>query len=369
MTLPRLQIYIKDVIKGKRNGVIPQLVKLLLLPLSWLYRYTSAGRNWCYDKGWMRRYVPPVPLVISIGNIVVGGTGKTPVTLLFAKAFYNRFQIAILSRGYKSKAAKLESPIVLCEGDGPLYPASYSGDEPYIFAQRLPRLHVIVGGNRQKASCLAAKAGAQIILLDDGMQHRRLARDFDVVVIDISDPFGQNYFLPRGFLREDKSSLSRANLVVLNHMKSSEQFQKVKKQISCYTSAPVIGTNWQIECIKDLERKNIASLAGVKIGMFCGIAYPDNFRRTLEGEGAIVMAEYCVGDHEKPDEQVLKRFAQVCLQRGASWLICTEKDQVKLIDNHLILALPVAWLKMEMKVVEGHEEWQEFLLKAEAKIR
>ena len=204
--LNKVENYLKHVIQGKKQGILRSSIKCLLLPLSWIFHRGVQLRNWCYDKKWFKSYVPPVPIVISIGNIVAGGTGKTPVTLLFAYTFYNRFSLAILSRGYRSKAEKLDAPLILCDGKGPLYPAAYCGDEPYLFAQRLPEAHVIVGENRQKASYLAAKAGAQVILLDDGMQHEVAMRDFEVVVVDVGDPFGHGYFLPRGFLREDVSS-------------------------------------------------------------------------------------------------------------------------------------------------------------------
>ncbi|MBA3720818.1 MAG: tetraacyldisaccharide 4'-kinase [Parachlamydiaceae bacterium] len=365
--LNKVEIYIRDVIRGRRKGWLPCIIKVFLLPLSWLYQFGVRWRNWAYDKGWMRRYVPPVPLVISIGNIVAGGTGKTPVTLLFAKAFYDKFPIAILSRGYRSKAEKLGSPMILCEGNGPLYSAAECGDEPYIFAQRLPKSFVIVGGNRQKASCLASKAGAEIILLDDGMQHRRLARDFDVVVVDVGDPFGQDYFLPRGFLREDKSSLSRADLIVLNHIVNTELFQTLKTRIGAYTKAPMVGTNWQVESVNDMQGNPIGSIKGKKVGMFCGIASPEYFRITLEKEGAIVVSEFCVADHEKPSHEELEIFADMCQKEGAEILLCTEKDHVKL-EKQLSVSIPVAWLKMEMKVVEGLDIWQDFLKKAEAKI-
>lgn len=365
--LNKLEIYLRDVIRGRKKGIGPFAIKLLLLPLSWFYLLAIRVRNWVYDKGWMRLYIPPVPLVMSIGNIVAGGTGKTPVTLLFAKAFYERFSIAILSRGYRSTAEKLGHPIVLCEGNGPLFPAAYCGDEPFIFAERLPKAFVIVGGNRQKASCIASKAGAQVILLDDAMQHRRLARDFDIVVVDVGDPFGQDYFLPRGFLRDDKASLARASLIVLNHIVNQEQFESAKKKISTFTKAPMVGTQLRIEQILDLKGIDLGTLSGKKVGMFCGIAYPEYFRRTLEVEGADVVHEYSVADHEKTCNKKLWQFSKESSEKGAEWLLCTEKDRVK-FEEHIDLALPIAWLKMEMKVVEGHQIWEDFLKKAESKI-
>ena len=151
MIATRLELYFKDIVCGRKRGLLPFLIKALLLPISWIYGWVVQCRNRLYEKGWMRRYVPPVPLVISVGNIVAGGTGKTPVTLMLAGALYEKFTIAILSRGYRSKAEKLDLPVLLCEGEGPTYPASYCGDEPYLYAQRLPKAIVIVGGNRKKS--------------------------------------------------------------------------------------------------------------------------------------------------------------------------------------------------------------------------
>jgi tetraacyldisaccharide 4'-kinase len=367
MIVKKFELYLKDVIRGRRRGLIASCLKTLLHPLSWFYRFGVSCRNWLYDQGWMRRHVSPVPLVISVGNIVAGGTGKTPVTLLLAGTFCERFSVAILSRGYRSKVEKLDTPILLCEGEGPLFPAHYCGDEPYLFAQRFPKAIVIVGGNRKKASFLAAKAGAQVILLDDGMQHRRLARDFDVVVVDVGDPFGQGYFLPRGFLREEICSLARANLIIINHIHHTEDFMTVKAQLKPYVSAPIIGTKGYITALRDLKGQEVDLPKDQPVGMVCAIAHPEYFRRTLEQEGFQVVSEYVLPDHDAINEKELERFAQASQKRGAYWLICTEKDSVK-ISNTLSLSLPIVWVQMNLQVVEGQEEWQIFLKQAEAKI-
>lgn len=365
--IKKLELYLKNIIHGRKQGLSAGLIKAVLLPLSWLYGFGVNSRNYLYEKGWMRRYVPPVPLVISIGNIVAGGTGKTPVTLLLAGAFYERFTIAILSRGYRSKVEKLDMPVLLCEGHGPTFPASYCGDEPYLFAQRLPKAIVIVGGNRKKASFLAAKAGAQVILLDDGLQHRQLARDFDVVVVDVGDPFGQGYFLPRGFLRDDIRSLARANLIILNHISDLESFLTVKKQLTAYSSAPVMGTNGCVIAIRNLKEQEVKINKGQKVGMFCAIAHPEYFRRTIEQQGLQVVTEYILADHDKINDKELEEFAQESLKKEAGYLVCTEKDRVKLQD-HLLFALPILWVQIELRVVAGQEEWHHFLKQTEAKI-
>lgn len=366
--MKRLELYLKDIVRGRRRGLLALLIKALLLPLSWLYGFGVRFRNRLYEKGWMRLYFPPVPLVISIGNIVAGGTGKTPVTLLLAGALVDRYTVAILSRGYRSKAEKLDVPVVLCEGEGPVFPASYCGDEPYLFAQRFPKAIVIVGGNRKKASCLAAKAGAQAILLDDGMQHRRLARDFDVVVVDVGDPFGQGYLLPRGFLREDIRSLARADLIILNHITDLEQFKAVKTQLTPFSSAPVVGTKGAVVSIRDLKGQEVAIEKGDRVGMFCAIAHPEYFRRTLEQEGFQVVNEFVLADHDSIELQELDRFSLASVKKGAKWLVCTEKDRVKLQEQPPS-ALPIIWLQLELRVMAGEEEWKNFMNQAEAKMK
>lgn len=367
MILKNIERYLIEILRERKLGFIPSLIKFLLLPLSLVYRFVVKTRNALYDLGFMRRYIPPVPLVISIGNIVVGGTGKTPLTLLIANAFYDTRRIAILSRGYRSKVEKLDSPVTLCEGDGPIFPASYCGDEPYLFAQRLPKAMVIVGRDRKKASLTASRAGVQVILLDDALQHRSLGRDFDVIIVDVKDPFGSGNFLPRGFLREDVTALSRANLIVLNHVKDFDEAQKVKNKIKAYSDAPIVSMNSSILAIRDLKGIQIPMPDHRRVGMFCAIARPEYFRQTLENHGFEVVAEYFLPDHLEIREKKLEQFAQTSLKNGAQWLICTEKDRVKLHD-HTSLSLPVLWLQMELQVVEGIEDWNHFLNLAQSKI-
>lgn len=367
MILRKMELYFKSVIRGRKRGLIPWVIKGALLPASWVYRFAMASRNWLFDKGWMRCYVPPIPLVISVGNIVAGGTGKTPVTLMLAGAFYEKFSIAIISRGYRSKAENLDAPVVLCEGQGPLFPASYCGDEPYIYAMRYPKLHVIVGSNRKRASRLASKAGVEIVLLDDALQHRHLARDFDVIVIDLNDPFGQHHFLPRGFLREDVRALKRSHCVILNHVADNAEFKRIESEVKQYTSAPVVGACYRVSSIRDLKGIEQVSLQGHTVGMFCSIAHPEYFKRLLESEGAWIAAEYHLPDHDLIKEKDLAHFAQACVKKGCEYLVCTEKDRVKL-NEELLLDLPIVWVQIDLKIVEGHEEWQKFLSSAASKL-
>jgi tetraacyldisaccharide 4'-kinase len=350
-------------VRGKAKGLLPSLLRPLLLFISWLYAGIIYIRNKAYDKGWMRKYSPPVPLVISIGNIVAGGTGKTPVTLMLAQEFYTNTQIAILSRGYRSEAEKLTNPVWISKGNGPTLPASYCGDEPYLLAKNLPKAYVFVGCNRHKASNMAAKAGAHVILLDDGMQHRALARDLEVVVIDALDPFGLGHYLPRGLLRDSLDSLSRADLIVINHAVDESRFKSVGELLERYTKSPRVGVKMEVDQVLDFNDQAQADLKNKRVGLFCGIAHPDYFRNTLKGCGATVVDEFIVPDHMPFDHMRLEEFALRCKGNNAEMLVCTEKDRVK-FGAALDLILPVVWLKMRLSVVYGKESWKQFTDKA-----
>lgn len=367
MQLKKIENYFIEVVRGKRSGFLAALLRCLLLMSSWVFQLFARGRNWAFDHGWLRRYCPPVPLVVSIGNIVMGGTGKTPVTLLLAKEFYGTISLAILTRGYRSSAESIPQPICLCNGKGPLFPASFCGDEPYLLAQNLPEAFVFVGKNRHKTSIMAAKAGAKIIILDDGMQHRRLFRDLDVVVMDASDLFGQGYYLPRGFLREGVGSLARAHLIILNHVESREQFVDAKGQIARYSTAPIVGTCMRVSDIFDFKGEKIDSLLNKKVGIFCGIARPEYFEKTVENQGAEVVGRYFVSDHRDFDSFALESFAKHCQSQGADLLLCTEKDRVKFTEA-LSLTLPAGWLKIELTIVEGLDAWKAFINKAKSDV-
>lgn len=352
--------YLIDVITGKQKGFLASSMKVVLWLLSWPFRFVVACKNWAFDHGWVCRYTPPVPIVISIGNIVVGGTGKTPATMLIAQEFYPDVPIAILSRGYRSQAEKLAMPIVLSKGNGPMQSASFCGDEPFLISQNFPKAVVVVGKNRHKASDIAARAGAQLILLDDGMQHRRLARDFEIVIMDVLDPFGQGHFLPRGLLRESIKSLSRADLIILNHTSDSDVFAKMKNLVSCYTDALIVGSCIEVVSLEALSGPPISSLKGKSVGIFCGIAHPEYFDRTICEQGGTVVDSMLGADHMGFEPAALVEFAKQCQDKGAELLICTEKDKVKL-SSIPETVLPIAWLKMRLNIVEGKEEWESFI--------
>lgn len=357
----QLELYYLRVIRKEEEGVIPFIFRSILWLISFPYAFYMKIRNLGYDHGWFSRYTPPIPLVISVGNIVAGGAGKTPVTLMIAEAFYQDYPLAILARGYRSQAEKLSSPVIVSRGHGPTHPASYTGDEAYLMAENLPRSTVIVGRNRRESSYIAAKMGAKLILLDDGMQHRRVQRDKEVVVMDLNDPWGLGYSLPRGLLRESKSGLKRADLIVVNHGGDQKAFDQLKMEISHFTSAPIISTKIEVVGVFDLNGEPVY-IYGRKVAIFCGIAHPDYFVKTVSSLGADIALEHFVGDHEGVSLDTLLWFSEAARNEGAEFLVCTEKDKVK-ISGHIDEVLPIVWVKMRLSIIEGQKEFDHFIEK------
>lgn len=363
MDIKYLELYILSVIKGTRRGLLAAFLRFILLIFSFFYGSTVALRNWLFDRGWLRSYIPPVSLVISIGNITAGGTGKTPVTLMFAEELSPLAPLAILSRGYRSQAENLSTPLLLHKQRGLLHPASLCGDEPCLLAENLPDVMIIVGRDRYQSSKMAARMGARALLLDDGMQHRGIARDFEIVVVDQLDPFGHGHFLPRGLLREGRKSLGRADLIIINHAHDKEISESLKRQISQFSSAPQIRTCVEVTGVYDLKNQPIKLKAGIKVGVFCGIAHPEYFTKTVEQLFANVIDEYSFPDHDTMHLDQLIKYSKRCREKECEWLLCTEKDRVKLTES-CALELPIGWVKTRLNIIEGHEHWAALMERA-----
>jgi len=356
----RWEQYVLEVMEGQKQGVFSRITESGLKFLSLGYRAGVFCRNWIHDQGLVACYDPPVPVVVSIGNIVAGGTGKTPVTLMLAEELIDQFRLAVLSRGYRSPAEKRDVPLVLSRGCGPEYSASYCGDEPFLMSRRIPGASVYVGKNRVKASVLAARDGAEVILLDDGMQHRRVSRDFELVVVNAYDPFGKGHFLPRGLLRDSPKALAKADLIVVNHAISKERCEAIEKELRPYTGAPVVGTMPRISSIENFAGEGVPLMSGAKVGLFCGIANPKRFRDLVEAHGAAVIAELCSPDHTLPSPKAFHAFAARCEKMGADFLVCTEKDRVKFKEQPKA-SLPVVNVNIRLKIISGSSAWENFV--------
>lgn len=360
------------------------LLRPICWGLQWPYRCVMAMRNSAYTSGFFSSSKPPKSYIVSVGNLSVGGSGKTPLTDLLTRhlleldqAVSRGLSLAILSRGYLSQCDKRDSQLLFRSPSSlqpGILPSSLEcGDEPYMLAQRLAGIWFGIGRNRLELSFKLAEKGVNLFILDDGFQHRRLKRDCDIVLLDAEHPFANQQLFPRGPLREPPQSLSRASAVILYPVKDATQFLRSCEQVKTYTQVPIVGMTSIVVGVHLLSEASVwgqnsfiplSELKGTSVALFCGIARPERFRRSVESLGCSVVSEKFFGDHATPEVQELIRFAEHAATQGARYLLCTEKDAVKwngpsnpnmpLLPK---LALPLLFLRIEMCPVAGEEHW------------
>jgi tetraacyldisaccharide 4'-kinase len=337
-----------QLIRGEKKA---PLIMGGLAGLSGIYRSLVAARNWAYDQEIFSSIKLPVP-VISVGNIAVGGTGKTPLVHLLAKRLQEHSRLAILTRGFRSQFEKTKKIVCISQGNGPLFSSLECGDEPYLLAQKT-KATIWVGIDRASSGRQAVLQGVNCLLLDDGMQHRKLHRDYEIVVIDGNDPFAQGRFLPWGLLRDSPKRLKAASLIVITHLRDEEHYQHLQKCLAPWTSAPLVGVKISIS--------NKETFFPRKVGLFCGIGQPARFLQTARDLNQEIVNTFFVGDHQALQKDKLHAFAERCRERGAEALLCTEKDFVKLPPMEHA-GLPIIPVAIELKVAAGLEHW-EYLIK------
>jgi tetraacyldisaccharide 4'-kinase len=319
--------------------------KDLLTPCSWLYQAGVRLRHFLYDRQIFTKQFAPLP-VVSIGNVVAGGAGKTQTTLLLAELLAKDLRVAILSRGYRGGAEHAKHPLLV---DVNKHSADLCGDEPWLLASRLSSTLVIVNKNRFKSALEAEKLGAQMLVLDDGMQHRKLHRDFEIVVVDGKVPFGK--YLPRGRLREDLQRLKGADLILFVGVPSEE----VEREVASLSAAPQVAARITLAGPFQLDGGQAEAIKGKNVALFCGIGNPARFVKTVEELGAQIVAAHFSPDHRILKEKGLRQFATLSKERGAALLLCTEKDKVKLSKSDL--PLPVGWVRATLEIVKNQQVW------------
>ena len=319
-----------------------------LLPLSALFGQGVRLRNALYDTGWFRVHCLQVP-VVSIGNLSVGGTGKTPLVALLARRLHRAGRRpAIVSRGYGGRNARrrLATPLLVSAGTGtgPAVPAAECGDEPALLASLLPEVPLVVGRDRVAAARLAVdRCDADLIVLDDGFQHRRLHRDADLVTLDAETPLGPARLLPAGRLREKPTALERSHAVLITRADDDDLFEQRRAEVwAVFPHLPVYRSRHVPVSLRTLgeragggpsageSRSPLPELRGESVAAFAGLARPMALRRTLEGLGARVVRFDALPDHHRftPDE--VERLIATGLQSGARRVITSAKDAVRL---------------------------------------
>lgn len=341
-----IETIVLDIIEEKRSSFF---LRGILHGMSHCYQLGVFLRNVAYDQ-----IIPSTKVsipVISVGNIVAGGTGKTPFVHFLAEKFISSAKISILSRGYKRKGKKT---CVVNETTS----FEECGDEPFLLFKKLPNAKIIVGKSRVFSAQLAKILGSQMIFLDDGMQYRQLDRDFEIGVMHADDLFGKGFYLPRGFLRDSPKRLAKTDLIVVNGVKCESQFEKIESLLKSYSASPVIAMGLTVEN---------TTITNQKVGAFCAIAQPYRFYDTLHKLGCEIALKNEKQDHGVFHEEELIRFANRSLEEGAKSLVCTEKDAVK-IPSTLKLSLPIVPIKIALKPLFGEKHLEKFIKKIKGKV-
>lgn len=325
--------------------------------ISFCYRSVVALRRLLYDCGIFRLKRLPAP-VLSIGNLTVGGSGKTPATLFLAEQLAPYHHVAILSRGYKSPAEHKTTPTLLSEKGKLLSTAALCGDEPFLLAKNLPQATVVVGKNRFLDGQLSLSKGATCLLLDDGFQHCQLHRDSDILIVDAHNPF------PPGRLRDFPWQLKRAGLILLNSGStplSKEALKDLLDEIRSLSQAPIVQVSTRVAGIFDAQAGPLNLSPHTKVVAACGIAQPKRFEETLSKALHFnVVERLSWSDHRMPSLKQLEACAAQGKTAGAKALLCTEKDFVR-FDQLPSLSLPLGWVKIRMQVDDGESILQDYL--------
>jgi tetraacyldisaccharide 4'-kinase len=333
-----------------RNG--REAAVLVLRAPAALYEAAVRLRNRWFDRGAsVRRAGIPV---ISVGNLAAGGTGKTPlVAWLAARVRELGRTPAIVSRGYGGSAGR--GPLIVSTGDGPLVDARACGDEPFQLARSLPGVVVVVGSDRWAGARAGAAAGAGTAILDDGFQHRRLARDLDLVVLDGRAPFGNGRLIPAGPLREPPSSLRRADVVVLTRLAGNDPAPAAMRSVrGAGFLGPVVRAGHST--VGFATAAGSPAPAPARALAFCGIGDPELFRRDLLAAGTESLEFESFRDHHPYAAATWRRLRDRARSEGLA-LVTTEKDLARLLSlpGERVADSPLLVLRIESRVWDEAE--------------
>lgn len=373
--LEGIETFAIDVILERRYGRRADILRWILRGLSHVYRGLVQARLALYRKRFYREHVLGCP-VVSVGNITVGGTGKTPVVELLARELTaGGRKVAILSRGYKSvpkpllrrvldkilRKKAIFTPRIVSDGRSLLLDSRTAGDEPFMLANNLRGVVVLVDRDRVKSGLYAIENfGADVLLLDDGYQYVRLDHRFEIALIDRQAPFGNEHMLPRGTLREPPPNLARATHILLTKCTGDDNSDLVARIRQHNRTAEIIETTHRARHLRNLltgEVKPLDFLRGLRVGSLCGIAAPESFEGALRKLGAKIELSKAYTDHHRYSDKEIESFINRCARRNLDAVLTTEKDAVR-IPRLLDAAVPLYYLRVEIDILRGHESWQ-----------
>jgi tetraacyldisaccharide 4'-kinase len=329
----------------------------LLAAAAWGYRSGLALRGAAYRSGLRRTRRLPSP-VVAVGNLTVGGTGKTPLVEHLARALQARGRrVVILSRGYRRQGSGAVE--LVSDGVRVLLDARAAGDEPYLLARRLTGVPVVVGRDRYRTGQWAlARFGPAVLLLDDGFQQMRLAKDVEIVCVAARAPWGRRGLLPRGSLREPPAALGRAHLLVVTGSGAPAGSAAVLAELRRYApDAPIAHAAYEAEGVVDTrsgQGVDIAQLRARPPLAFAGIAAPESFAATLDALGVRPRAFVAFPDHHAYRPADLAALERRAAAVGAEVLLTTEKDATRLPAPGTV---PVWALRVRLRLEDRDGEW------------
>jgi tetraacyldisaccharide 4'-kinase len=330
----------RDLISGRSRGPVASLARGGLAAAGVFYGAAVRARNLAYDTGLLATHTAPIP-VVSVGNLTAGGTGKTPIVAAVVEWFTSHgIRPAILSRGYRAHAGDVN-------------------DETLVLDQLCPGVVHLQSADRVGSARTACERhAAQVLILDDGFQHRRLARDLDIVLIDALDPWGAGRLLPRGLLREPRSSLRRATAVIITRADQCTREEKTRlihELRRLWRDEPPIEAVFRPTGLLNSEgsRVEVASLGPA--AAFCGIGNPEGFRRTLGDAGVSPIAAFrAFPDHHHYSDRDLADLERWAREQSAAALVTTQKDLVK-IPHSTLGGLPLWALAVRADFAAGQD--------------
>ena len=376
--LENFQTYFMQLVHNKEpQGLLTRGIVIILYLLSHVYSVLVNLKLDCYKFGIIQSKKLDC-FVISLGNITVGGTGKTPTAQHLAKYIRDLgYRVVILNRGYR---AKWQGEVGLVSDGKHIYmEADQAGDEAYMLAKHLPEVPVLIGPDRSKTGQYAVEHfGAEVAILDDGFQHWKLKRDVDVVLIDSVNLFGNGYVLPRGTLREPITHLERADVCLMTKVDQGlPGFNKyIRDQIAKYGSNPIVveSIHHPQSCIELCDwKRNIAdegmpisTIKGKKVVALSAIGNPTSFEQTVCSTGAEIIESFRYPDHHEYTQEEMVDAMEQAVRQGAEAIVTTEKDAVKLPMEFLAAvpeerAIPVYILTVEVVLQDGKNEFEQLL--------
>ncbi len=365
-----------DVVLGRRAGIRAAILREILHLLSFGYGRIVQLRLFFYRKRIFREHALGC-LVISIGNLTVGGTGKTPVVEKFARALQaGGRRVAILSRGYKSQPKPTrrnwfdrifrkadDPPRVVSDGKSLLLDSMTAGDEPYMLARNLKDVIVLVDKNRVKCGSYAIdKWKVDTLLLDDGMQFLHLKHRLEIVLVDRQQPFGNEFLLPRGTLRERPKNLRRASYIFITKTTGEPNDALIARIRQYNRTAEIIECAHRPLYLQNIytgERLSLDRLRGAFVGSICAIAVPESFEGALKNLGANVNLALRYIDHHYFTANEIRSFIKRCIRRDLSMIVTTEKDAVRMPQlPETEVKVPIFFVRVEIDILSGHESWE-----------